>query len=279
VFKTILVPLDGTYLADRAVSYAVKLAKAGAAEVVLYHWAPPPSIENHPADERAASLQVEARAAEARDSGVHVETIIDRTAHDDASTAVIDGACARQADLIVMGSHGRSGLQDAVFGSGAERVARSAAASVLVIPADYDRPWAWDPEVRILIALDGSAESEMGLVPAKALADELNAPLLLVRVVEAADQPGALEDAQNYLEVIRDRLQEAGLRVEVRVSGGRPPAAIVAAATDWSADLIVLATHARDGLARLLTRSVAADTVRASRVPVLVISEAGVLTA
>lgn len=282
MFDTILVPLDGTYLAERAVPYAVRLAQACDAQLVLYHWTPPLAVEHHPADEQAASLQLEAAAAAARERGVAAETVIDHVAHDDAAAAVIDGTRARLADLVVLASHGRSGVVDAVLGSAAERIARNAGVPVLLVPAQHDQPWAEDPDLRILLALDGSPASEVALGPVAALAERLAARVLVAHVVgparrrtDAAKVTSPMVRARPYVDTIKDLLAEAGLRVEARVGTGHPTSAILRLATEWSADLIVVATHARRGLARLVAGSIAAEVMRGTAVPVLVIPPSG----
>lgn len=221
MFRTVLVPLDGTYLAERALPYAVRLAYACGAELVLYHWTPPLAMECHPADERAASLELEAAAARARARGVPAETIIDHTAHDDAAAAVVDSAEARGADFIVMASHGRRGVADAVLGSDAERVIRNAGMPVLVVPAKYDQPRSADPDVRIVVGLDGSFVSEAALEPAAALARGLRGRLLARAVDPGRPTTGrAVTEARAYVDQVRARLARSRLRVEGRVEVG-----------------------------------------------------------
>jgi nucleotide-binding universal stress UspA family protein len=246
-------------------------------------------------------MEVEAIAADIREHGVAAETVIDRSAHDSAAAAVIDAVDARKADFVIMATHGRSGMadpitelislgtsrpsgvKDALFGSDVERVVREAEFPVLVVPPFYDQPWSIDRDVRIAVALDGSTQAEAAIRPAQALAAALCGSLLLIRVVDVArPSPEVLHahlaDAGAYLETIRQRLVQEGFKAEMRVEIGPKSSTIVHAAEEWSADVLVMATQGRRGLARLAKASVAAETLRRASMPVLIAPEGGAST-
>jgi nucleotide-binding universal stress UspA family protein len=133
----------------------------------------------------------------------------------------------------------------------------------------------------ILVPLDGSILAESALAPAVDLAREHGAKLVLLRAAEAhalpmADpteaQVQAVRAAEDYLAGARGRVTQAGVAdVENSVWYGQPAEAIVEAAHFRGADLIVMSSHGRSGLGRLVLGSVAETVQRATRVPILLI--------
>ena len=137
----------------------------------------------------------------------------------------------------------------------------------------------------ILVPLDGSSVAEAALTPAVDLARENGAKLVLLRAAEAHTRPMAdpvqaqvvvMQEAQEYLAAAQDRVMSAGVAdVEVSAWYGPPVEAIVAAARYRSADLIVMSSHGRSGVARLVMGSVTELVLRATTVPILVIRPDG----
>ena len=133
----------------------------------------------------------------------------------------------------------------------------------------------------ILVPLDGSVLAESALTPAVELARDHGARLMLLRAAEAhtfpmADpteaQVQAVRAAEEYLAGVRLRLrQEGGDDIESSVWYGPPAEAIVEAARFRRADLIVMSSHGRSGVGRLVLGSVAESVLRGSRVPILLI--------
>ena len=136
----------------------------------------------------------------------------------------------------------------------------------------------------ILVPLDGSSLGELALTPAVDLARDKGAKLVLLRAAEAhttvADpteaQVAVVREAEEYLNAVRTRLADvAGTTVETSVWYGPPAAAIVEAARYRTADLIVMASHGRSGLGRLVLGSVAESVLRATPTPILLIRPGG----
>jgi nucleotide-binding universal stress UspA family protein len=134
---------------------------------------------------------------------------------------------------------------------------------------------------RILVPLDGSALAESALPPAVELARPAGATLLLIRAAEARVVPGAdpvgaqvevVLEAEAYLEGVAARLREQGtLAVEPTVWYGPAVASIVDAARAGRIDLIVMTTHGRSGLGRLILGSVAESVLRGTSTPILLL--------
>lgn len=137
----------------------------------------------------------------------------------------------------------------------------------------------------ILVPLDGSTVAEAALAPAVALAREAGTKLVLVRAAEVRtlplgdpieDQTEVMREAQEYLAAARARVMAAGaLDVEFSVWYGPAVEAIVEAARFRAADLIVMSSHGRSGVARLMMGSVTERVLRGTSVPILVIRPDG----
>jgi nucleotide-binding universal stress UspA family protein len=143
---------------------------------------------------------------------------------------------------------------------------------------------------RILVALDGSELAEAALAPAFALAEKFGGEVVLLRVTVAgrvfAGAPLVASrtyfpeaetlltderDAADYLQRINRRCRNSGVTIRTRALPGTPAEAVVAAARDEAADLIVMSTHGRSGLDRLVYGSVAEAVLRGAHVPVLLV--------
>lgn len=295
MLKTLLVPLDGSALAERAVPFAARLSRETGARLVLVRAAPEAGLWllelADLAEQEAAPPQLtereraEAELAEVagrlQAEGLQVET---RVIEDDAVHAIQQVAGEIAADLIVMSTHGRSGLGRWIYGSVADRIMRRAEVPVLLVPAGSEGRWEAGQPCRVLVALDGSDLAREALGPASELARALSAELLLVRVVAPPSYvyPSAypyldqqlqaeLAEAERYLEGVATELRAQGLAVARCVAVGSPASTIVGVAREQRADLIAMATHSRGGLARLVMGSVATGTVQRAEVPVLLV--------
>jgi nucleotide-binding universal stress UspA family protein len=211
-----------------------------------------------------------------------------------AVSAITDAAAVRGVDLIVMSTHGRGGLGRAVIGSVAESVLRTAKMPVLLVRASA----AGEPTGaaaapgagyrRALVPLDGSPFAESVLPLVADLAGSRGMDVVLLRVVEPAPMPvfdeaqktlahelvTRREDAEAYLAPIAGDLRDRGVRVESRVGRGDAAREITRMTRETGADLIVMCTHGRTGVRRMVFGSVAGAVVHASAVPVLLLKPA-----
>jgi nucleotide-binding universal stress UspA family protein len=134
---------------------------------------------------------------------------------------------------------------------------------------------------KILVPLDGSALAESAIATAVEMARPALATLMLVRAAEAHTFPGAdptdaqiavVREAETYLAGVAERLKQQGLtKVETSVWYGPAAAAIVHAARARKPDLIVMTTHGRGGLGRLILGSVAEPVLRGTTTPILLL--------
>jgi nucleotide-binding universal stress UspA family protein len=171
-----------------------------------------------------------------------------------------------------MESRSRGAVTEMALGSVSEAVVRRSPVPVLLVgPHVENRPAAY---TTLVVAVDGSAPSEVAVDAAAALAPRLGADLFLAQVLDPADgapPPDVLET--NYLRRVASRLPSS--RTDYDVFHARHAArAIVDLARDRPDALVVIGTHGRSGVRRLAMGSVALDVVRHSPSPVLVVSSA-----
>jgi nucleotide-binding universal stress UspA family protein len=283
----IVLPLDGSALAETMLPIAAAWAKAGDAEIVLLRAAAPdrPSAAA-PGDtlletpEEWYLLDVADRLQRCGVADVRITVAFDAPA-----SAIVEAARREEADLIAMATHGRTGLGRALLGSVAETVVRAAGVPVLLIRGRTD--WHVRPISRILVALDGTERAEAILPIAARLARSQGANLLLLRVIEppglneAGIDPQALttfrqDYADRYVAKIADSLAATGVRARGIVRRGRAPETIADVAVLEGASLIAMSTRARRGVKRLVLGSVAADVLAIASVPLLLAAAPGV---
>ncbi len=299
MLQTILVPLDGSRLAEQALPYAMRLARSSGGRLVL--------VQATLTEPLPGQAELVARAAATRRAEIELDVLVDRlrgeglTAearvyYENAATAILDAAAQEDADVIVMSTHGRSGLGRWIYGSVADRVLRTAPIPVLLVPAACAGNWPTDRRLRVLVPLDGSPLAEEALGPAGELAQALGAELLLLQVLEYPlplagdsagyvpfwDQDADLAAARRYLDEVAGALRAEGRTVAV-LAVAAPPSSVGQAVTtiatvsrDEQAAAIVMATHGRGGLARLAMGSVGTGVLQHATVPVLLVRPAAI---
>jgi hypothetical protein len=187
----------------------------------------------------------------------------------DPAQGIVDGARQMEADLVVMGRRGKRGLARMMVGDATAKVIGQVECAVLVCPRAA-RLW----EKRILLATDGSAHSAAAAGTAGHLAKRFNLPLTVVSVVSSSHSETRRAEAQQAVDAEVQRMQTLGPAVEGRLLEGRPDEAIVRAAEEAGADLIILGSHGRTGLAKVLLGSVAERVIGQAPCPVLVVKPA-----
>lgn len=258
MFKRILVPLDGSPRAERALTVAARLARAGNGTVVLlsavgippeyssYAYGPylaQPTVLGEEvllAKEATAKEYIQAIRHSDKLAGVKVETKI---AVGPAVAAIQDIAGEERIDLIVMCSHGDTGFKRWVLGSVAQRVSRASEVPVLVLREDGSTPDSAFPDplrplrsIVALVALDGSRFAEAAILPTAMLVSALAAPargtLLLTRIVPltthdntTASKDAALDEAKVYLRQMSQKYEgeaaKFGVSLNTTVATGK----------------------------------------------------------
>jgi len=288
MYRTILVPLDGSALAERALPYARRLAMASRARLILVQAIEPSDLLDDSPDRDRAKAMADVEAYLAGLIPGRADGSVETAAYfDEAADTIVEESRLQRTDLIVMATHARAGFQRTIYGSVAERVFRQVDVPVLFVPPQSEQIWPESGPARLLIPLDGSGLAEEALGPAAELADALDAEILLLRVVNPPEyvrvegypdlpegETVAFSDApaaEAYLQTIAERLRSAGRTVRTRVESGDPATVIRTVAHDEKIAAIAMATHGRGGLARLIMGSVAAEIVRYARATVLLV--------
>ncbi len=295
----ILCPVDQSDISRRALDYAVVLAKrygasVCAAEVVSVTLPTadylPPSAEFAltTGQQQAHAEALEAFVAPARRDGVAVET---RVSGGFIVEQLLLEAEEYKPDLIVMGTHGRSGVQRLVLGSVAEKILRRAACPVLTVPpAVKVAPATLELPKTILCPLDFSDASLRALEFAMSLAQESDATLILMHVVDwaaetwaAGTHGAALADYTSARKaeaerLLRDAIPEPArewCQPEILVVEGKPWRQILRVAGERHADLVVLGVLGRGAVDLTLFGSTTHHVVREAPCPVLTVRAAG----
>ena len=203
------------------------------------------------------------------------------------SEEVTAAARSEGADLIVVGTKGKSGLAHVLLGSTAERVIRTAPCPVLAVhmPSKEQATTevAVGPIRRLLVPIDFSDCSLDALEYAAIVAKQAQATIELVHVLEPVSygldftliHPGEGERTRKRLiarlEELASALSGAGIPVKVHVRGGSPADSILDDAHTLSCDMIVMGTHGRRGLSHVMAGSVAEAVLRQASCPILTV--------
>lgn len=303
MLRSLLVPLDGSQMGEWSLPLATRVARSVGAELHLAHvhvpYEPDQLLSNSSFQWEGVDMwEYDRRHRRQEDDYLHgwEERIrqegatVDTRVLDDGAR-VIDGLVGYAdevgADLIVMTSHGRSGLRRALWGSVADAMIRKTAVPVLVIHPDREDPPDETPASidHILVPLDGSPLAESVLGPTTEVAKATGAKITLTHVVPDLSYLGprilgfrpdrlepALEGALALLEPLASDLRKEGFDATVHpVVGGEPSAAIAALADELEADLIAIATHGYGGAKRTLVGSVTDRLLGATKLPLLVV--------
>lgn len=275
---TILFSTDFSDCAQRAFPLACSLGRDCGARIVVLHVVPPPRSHDpllafQGRDEYYGEPLKTLRQIRALDANVNVEHQLETG---DAGPEILRVAQQIKAGLIVIGTHGRTGLGRLLLGSVAEQVLRGASCPVLAVKAGP-----LTPKIQtILLPTDLSASAESALGAAFSLARDYHARLIVLHVasygsaVPYSEFETMLKDSSGYRRELEDQLrqcQKPACNAEFRVEEGDPAEQILRIAQETRCDLIVMGTHGRTGLRRLLMGSVAEKTLRNASCPVLLV--------
>lgn len=229
-FNKILVPLDGSELAETALAPAQALAEALSADVVLLRVIVPLSIKLDP------DLYQRLIVSGQNDAKVYLNSIQSRSLFSSirlkseavvgkAAESIINYAQENEIDLIVMSSHGRSGIGRWVYGSVADKVLHQTAIAIAIIYPQVETELF--AQERLLVPLDGSMQAEQALGPALRLAKAVSAELVLLRVTIMPQNPvGPVAGWPGSEAVMNENEQEARAylqRVRESLTSGRIP--------------------------------------------------------
>jgi len=288
--KQILVPTDFSENAQHALSYATELAKRCSAKLHLLHtpviptyllmdlsYSPGPEAVTRILNESQDALDEQARSLES--VGVEYFTVIrEGTVHE----VIRDYAREHDVDLVVVGTHGRSGVSKLMYGSVTERVIKTVHTPIIVIPPDGGKM-----PSSIVVAYDFSAPSKRAAEVARAIRDVFPGPLHVVHSYldvwgEYTDRGAVVgEAAEKRRQALHLGLEEMlqteskellssdGADIETHLVTGDPAEGLLRIAEDVGATLLCAGTTGKSGIERLLIGSVARRLLHDSKVPLL----------
>jgi nucleotide-binding universal stress UspA family protein len=296
MFKHILVPLDGSSLAESALPSAAYLSGKFSAGVTLVHIIEknaPREIHGQPhlRDATEAAAYLETISRKWFPQGLRVDCHVHTAEVDNVAESIVQHTGELKNDLIVMCSHGRGRALHLMLGSMAQKVISMGEIPVLIVrPGGDDEIPAFSCKI-VLTPLDGAADHEQALPVAKVLAKACRATICLAmvvpRFVSLSGQmtvtsrflPGtvskmlelSVQSAEDYLKALADKLKSEGLTASAHVRRGDPANSIVAIARELQADIIALATHGKSGMEAFWAGSVAHKVCSQCRIPILLI--------
>lgn len=296
----ILFPTDFSSVAEDAFSHAAHLALQYDAVVHVFNvvtpqeagtsspldYLPLEPVEDGDDDLYAAPLatvDVETPAQEQ----ASVQVVYRQIESTSPAEAIVDHATAKEVDLIVMGTHGRRGVDRLLRGSVSEEVVREAPCPVFTVLADGE-PSPGPYVERVVAPVDLSSQSEMVIAHARELARSYDAALHVLHVIENVAYPNAygvdpltpiLPDVQKRateaVQALVDAVRDGEVAIEAITRTGYAAQDILEYVEEIDAGLVVMATHGRTGLERFLIGSVAEKVVRSAPCPVFTLKSFG----
>ncbi len=301
MFKRLLVPLDGSKLAEAILPITLYMAEKFGAEILLFHAIEqdaPDTVHGEPhlsvAAEAEAYLEEIAARLARPNVGVtkHVHTAIVRS---EIARSILDHAIEHQADLVMLCAHGHGGWRDRFVGNIAQQVISRGTTPVVCLNHEESDISSEYVCRNILLPLDGTPHHEPALPVAVEITRAFDATLRLINVVPtrstlSAERAGAgmllpstmsqiLELSQREsIDYLHGKLRELGaegIKATAQVVRGEIAAEILDAAKRTNADLVVLATHGRSSMDAFWSGSVTPKVLAQSQAPVLLVRVTG----
>jgi nucleotide-binding universal stress UspA family protein len=263
----LLVCMDGSPASQGAVEAALTLARRQACQI---RWLQvlecnpvfvSQAIDSIPAWEKDARDGLQALLSRAEAQGLVTEILVREG--EVAHRIILAEAEKHQPDLIIMGRRGRTALAGLLMGSVTARVVGLSPFNVLVVPRKSPLTFH-----RLLVAIDGSPCSEAAWRQAFLLSTTWFSHLLAVSV---APREAELPEVQEILQKVQTEADRKGIPLDTLVLRGTPSEAIIQAARARGTDLLILGSHGRRGLTRLIMGSVTEQVIGQARCPVLVV--------
>jgi nucleotide-binding universal stress UspA family protein len=298
MFKHILVPLDGSHLAESTLPVAAYLAGKMRSRVTLLHVIEenaPTEIhgEHHLTNPDEAQRYLKGLAAGHFQTRIKVDTHVHREEVQNVARSIVSHSQEELApDLIILSAHGQGGLRDLFMGNIAQQVLTLGQIPILLIDVPEDISCKDCFELKtILLPIDGNPSHEQAFTGGVDLAKACGAGVILIMVVPTLTSlkgekgatgiflPGAVslaleqaeEEAGVYMKEHKKLLDKAGVNGTTVIVRGDPAGQIADAAQKANVDLIILGTHRKSGSDAFWSASVASKVSRISRKPILFI--------
>ncbi len=296
MFKKILIPLDGSNLAEASLSPAVALAKKMEAPIVLLHVieedAPQEIHNDHHLDNVEDAVKyLDKISKKISSENIHVEGHVHSAKVKDVAASINQHANEEfNSDLIVMCAHGKSGFRDLIFGNIAQQVLADGRSTILLMQSEIKDSPPFSLK-RILIPLDSQSIHDESLIYGMGLAKAFDAELYILTIIPTYSTlsgedaavgkmlPGTVSafldilenEAKDHVQLHLDECLKAGISTEAEIGRGDPATLIVSTAERTRTDLIVLSTHKKAGIEAFWSHSVAPSVIKKTHIPLLLI--------
>jgi nucleotide-binding universal stress UspA family protein len=302
MYEKILVPLDGSELAEVALPYAEELAGKLGSEVTLLHVCESAEAQYHHMHQLYIQKMVGATKRGAKKylekSDNKAITVRSAILSGHPAEQIVDFAEKQHIDLIVIATHGWSGIRRWVLGSVADKVVRATKQPVALIRAKgvHHHTFAEGTLNKTLLPLDGSKESEAVIPYVEELASRLKGEVVLLHVVPAPSPVFAVPgetvqipntqaevellkvNAGSYLEKVTNSLKDKHIKVRSEVRVGNTAHEIIKLADEVQADLVAMSTHGWSGISRWALGSTADKVLNGGNTPLLLVRSPGITT-
>jgi len=277
MYDRILVPLDGSELAERTIPYVAELSQRLGSEAILFT-----VFTAHEHLERPLKAYLEKKAQELTSLGVKARIVVSQG---NAAAEILTFAEKNEVGLIALSSHGRTGVKLWTMGSVTHKVLQRSHSPVLLVRSDVPQTETGAGKLeKILVLLDGSEFSESTLPFIERIAGCRETEVYLLRVIEPVATPhlavhaGGFDwekyekdlaahlekETKHYLQRKENSLRGKAVTVTSIVLAGKPTHVILEYAEDKAFDLIALSTHGLSGITKWVYGSVAAGIIERS---------------
>jgi nucleotide-binding universal stress UspA family protein len=274
--EKLLVATDGSIFSESAIREAINLARTCSSGLIVVSVIKTnPEFEDIVPEvfekaEKEMREHLESTKIRASKEGIICEIVVHRG--EEPFQDIVNDAARNQVDMIIMGTHGRTGLKRLMMGSVTAKVIGHAPCDILAVPLH-----ARVKCKNILIATDGSRYSDAAASKAIGIAKRCGGSLIVISAA-LSDKEIILPDDDEEMIMAKDNVkrivqltEREGVRTEGLTAKGKPYEAIVETAKQKRADLIVVGSHGRTGLDRLLMGSVTERVIGHSESAVLVV--------
>lgn len=303
MYNKILVPLDGSELAEQVLVYAKEFSGRMDLDLVLLHVCGKEQYEALPMhraylEQVAEKLRAQSNDVRARVSGQKKQErqILGKVAVGYPAEEILRYADQEKADFILMATHGRSGITRWVLGSVADKVLRASRMPVLLVRNKPKEDVIYDqwPKRMLLVPLDGSNLAESVLPHVETLARQRGTEVtevVLLRINEPpqipADYPATLpvtweehveqemarrkQEGEQYLASVQKKLEKLGIKARSEILIGRPADSIIDYSNQNPFSVVFMATHGRSGISRWAYGSVAEKVLTGGSTPLFLV--------
>lgn len=268
--EKLLLASDHSEFSEGAIREAINLAKTCGSKLYIVSVAEEPDIRGFAANyplvaaqelERVTRVHLESLKEKAEKEGAVCEIIEPRGPK--TYEYIIDEAAKNNVEMIIMGRHGRTGITRLMMGSVTARVIGDAPCKVLVVPRSARISFE-----KILISTDGSIFSEFATREAISTAKRIGSSLIALSVYKRDENS---QVAEASVGMVKDVAEKEGIKVEALTLKGEPYEVIVNTAEKKNAGFIVVGSHGRSGIERLLMGSVTERVIGHAGCPILVV--------